>query len=395
MKLQSIRIKNENKFLKGIKIDFVPNTKRKDNMSQIEDGVFNYVSIFGRNASGKTSIINNIITYFSNIDQGALARKEQNMFLHNFNSENEFFLNNLSQTNIKDNVDDKITKIIKEQSSHNPSYKVVFKFSSGKSMTHSMKIQTIGEVQTSVEEIKINGLSYEIDNHNIMGGSSLFQYFMTKNINDNSELTKEEINEFSSYINNTLKNIYLSNARWSKEITSQLDEWTKNVEIEKQEALMYYAKKLDRNLIGIHKNTIDDTYYALVESGGETIRISIDSLSAGTRSSLVYFIRILNIGLSTHGGLMIQDEIEARVHDEITKDMLGVINHFNLKTQVLFTSHAPRIFDGWLRHDSANFIENNNNVLTLRNVADEYRERSDKLLSAIARDKGFMSPGGN
>ena len=394
MKLLSLKIQNEDKFLKGIKINFVANKKRKDNMSQIKDGIINYVSIFGRNASGKTSILNNIITYFANIDKETLKKRENNN--SNYDSlfhleQNIMNLISLTSNNDKPSVFD---KIIEEQLSFNPKYTAEFKLANGRKIKHVMKIKRTNSVQTSIEKLEIDGVFHTIQNQNLNGGSSLFHDFNSKSfLQENEGLSPSETAEFAGYVKNTLQNIYISNTNWADDIISVWKKWILDSEIEKKEAFMHYAKKLDKNFIGIFVDSTDNSYYAIIKVMAETKNVSLSKLSAGTRSTMLYFARLINIGKNKFGGLMIQDEIEARVHEEIAKDMLDAIEHFDLDVQILFTSHSPKTFDKWFRHDAVNFIQNRDNVIDLHNVADKYKERPDKLISTIFSSKDYLSPG--
>lgn len=397
MKLLSLQIKNKEKFIKGITINFKPNMKRKDNMSQISKGVFNYVGIFGKNASGKTSLLNNIITYFANIDNETLSKRETNQFLYNdilgINSQLSLLAEGVWDVKTKDT---KFDKLIDEQIMKNPTYTATFVLNNGKIIKHTIKIQQTNNTRTSSEELEVDGITYDIKNQNRSGGSSLFHDFNTKNIfGENTALDISERKEFSGYVKNTLENIYISNSSWAKEIENKWKQWSDNVEIEKKQAFLNYAKRLDANFVDILIDDTDNSFFVRIKFANGFKRIKIDRLSAGTRSSMVYFMRLLNIGMSTNGGLMIQDELEARVHDEIAKDLLDVINHFDLNAQIIFTSHMPKIFDNWFRQDAVYFIENNENIIDLHNIADRYGERPDKLISSVFKSHDYMSPGGN
>ena len=394
MKLLSLKIQNKDKFLKGIKINFTANNKRKDNMSQIKDGIINYVSIFGRNASGKTSIMNNVITYFANIDKETLKNREVNN--SSYSSPTQITQNWLDLAFSLPSAPAKSTfdKIIEEQMSFNPKYIAEFKLNSGKVIKHTMKIRKTSSIQTSFENLEIDGVFHGIKNQNMSGGSSLLHDFNLKSLYQNENgLTLDETTEFSGYVKNTLQNIYISDTNWSKNIASIWKEWIKNSEIEKKKTFLYYAQKLDKNFLGIFHDATDDSFFAKIRVMKDVKEISISKLSAGTRSTMLYFARLINIGSDKFGGLMIQDEIEARVHEEVVKDMVDAIEHYDLNTQILFTSHSPKTFDKWFRHDATNFIQNIDNVIDLHNVADKYKTRPDKLISTIFSSKDYLSPG--
>ena len=392
MKLISLKIQNKNKFLKGVEINFEPNNKRKDNPSQIIDGLLNSVGIFGKNASGKTTIINNIITYFSLIDKKALLNDGDNMYLDVTQNIN-MSLNYSSK--IKEQGKSKLHKIIDTQLKDNPHYTAVFKLKNGKKVKHSIRITMISDTTQAIESLEVDGEYMDITTDNPINGSKLMHNFISKRMLnlDDILLNATEVDEFVGYIRVSLENIYLTNIKWDKEIENKFKEWENNGEDDKSTILMHYIRLLDPNTKRFVRRGITEKLYIEINTVNGSKYIPIKYLSSGTRISIIYFIRILNIGVSPYGGLMIQDEIEGRVHDEIVKDMIGIIEQNDLNTQIIFTSHAPHIFDNWFRQDGIYFIQNIDNVIDLYNIADKYKERSDKLVSSIFKNQNYTSPG--
>ena len=80
MKVLSIKIKDSDRFKKGIEISFEANKKRIDNLEQVHEGILSWGFLLGRNASGKSSVYRAISLYF------LLFKKETKYWNNDFNS---------------------------------------------------------------------------------------------------------------------------------------------------------------------------------------------------------------------------------------------------------------------------------------------------------------------
>ena len=394
MKLINLYIQNKNKFLSGITLDFSPNIKRKDNEEDmIQDGLLTTLGIFGKNASGKTTILNNIISYFYLIDKNTLKKIESEAIEKPYREMSWQSIERiLGATIVEDTKMSKTDEMVNNELSYDPKFVANFKLSNGKEIAHEIIVKKIGEVFNINEKLKINNQIYEINPMNHEGRSSIFQNFMSKVINDASPLNEEETKEFTDYIINSISNLYISNSRWSVEINSKLKKWMKNNEIEKIDELSKYSKIIDPNLIRFKFKDAMDRFVAVIDFMGEKKEVNLDSLSSGTRSTILYYIRLINIGSSKAGGLIIHDEIEGRVHNEIAKRMIKGLKWYEFNAQLIFTSHSPQTFDLWFRQDAAYAIENNHNIIKLHNVANKFKQRHDKKISSIFNEEEWLNP---
>lgn len=395
MKLLSLEIQNSSKFRKKATISFEPNIKRTDNLEQIHDGVLSSVGIFGKNASGKTSIINNVISYFALLKGESLNNVQRSAFFDDTVtfSQSEQFLINVGNQISKQN---RMNEMIEEQHSFNPKYKGTFLIKN-KRVEHTIMVSTDLGMKNIKEMLIVDGIEYEIESSNLKPFSSLMMNLSIKSANPNERnaLEFDEIHELNQFVDNTIRNMYASESVWAQEIIETLFDWSKDQQKHNRiELLSIVARDIDNNLINFKYDHNINTYKAVVEFDGEEETIPISRLSAGTRSTLIYFIRLINIAFSKGGGLLIQDEINARVHDQIAKLMIRSIDDMEelWNAQLIFTSHTPHIFDLWKRQDSLYVIENKKNIIHVHNVANEFRERSDKKISSIIKELHFTSP---
>ena len=392
MKVLSIKIKDLDRFKEGIEISFEANKKRADNSEQVHEGILSWGFLLGRNASGKSSVYRAISLYF------LLFKKETKYPNSNFNSlsnprtgigyEDYLLMNSTFKASTsydeltgKNSKNAEIYRVLKDM----PEYEVTY-IENGEKIIHKVKI--LDNLVTFEEEI-IVGKEINTEYTNRINNwfkkpriNTIGDGFITSSFDDEDILKnyfhssrRQLIKSLKNFIYDTIESLHTPKAKWDETTHIFLKKLFTNKYGDKEkiyDLFIYLAQKADPCILSIDSFVGVPTFKMSFNKGEETTAIT--DLSTGTRNTLYFIARMINVAYSKNGALFIQDEVETHLHQELAGILIsnaGQIKNF----QGFATSNTPDIFD-FYRYDSIYLIH----------AKDDGVKKVERFLS---REKGF------
>ena len=376
--IKSITIENYKKFKESVKLDFWNHKAKKvgDDFI-INDSISSVVGILGKNASGKSTLIeailfyNNLINnaYLNQIVEKAYYSKIDHLYQKHYDkssSRDKFFkmIKNMEEMTknflakkipipeaIKSEVDYLIKRKYDERANDNDkpiSLTIQFYGETKKEITHKIKF-----FEKRILEIILIGKKEIYNKENpIYLFESQFNFKMNKK---------------------NIENIVIK--RISNHHNYESDEISLEIK---------YCIKKDQHLFQSFLKTVDDSIKDFVFDGkgkptsyitaDNDKRLELNSLSKGT----LFFIslyRYIYKALFEKKSLILIDEIENSLHFSLIKFIITVFKkrYNKMNSQLLFTTHNPHIFDRNFKSNSIYFIDKNNLV--------QNQERYDKNIA--------------
>jgi len=391
MKVLSIKIKDSDRFKEGIEISFEANKKRTDNSEQVHDGILSWAFLLGRNASGKSSVYRAISLYF------LLFKKEtkhvnndlNSLFPRGDNSEDYLLMNpafkpstSYDELTGKNSKNAKIYRVLKDM----PEYEVTY-IENGKKIIHKVKI--LDNLVTFEEEIIVVDKEINIEYTNRLNSyfkmtriNTIGNGFITSSFDDEVILKNyfqpsqsKLIKALKNFIYDTIGSLHTSKAKWDKTTQIFLKNLFTNKYGEKKkiyDIFINLVKKADPCILDIDNFEGLPTFKMSFNKEEETTAIT--DLSTGTRNTLYFIARMINVAYSKNGALFIQDEVETHLHQELARLLISIAGQIK-NFQGFATSNTPDIFD-FYRYDSIYLIY----------AKDDGVKKVERFLS---REKGF------
>ena len=376
--IKSITIENFKKFKETVKLDFSNHKGKKvgDDFI-INNSISSVVGILGKNASGKSTIIEAILFYASLID-------------------NSYFDKTIAKA-----YHSKITKLYDEKHYDKSLRKKILEISKDFEETiknsRSKKIPIIESMKNEVDYFFAKKYD-ECANDNDKPISLTIEYYdeSKKEITHKIKFFEKRILEIiligKKEIYNEENPIYLFESQFNFKMNEKniknivIKRISNNHNCESDEIsleIKYFIEK-DQHLFQSFLKTIDDSIKDFVFDGkgkptsyitkDNDKRLELNSLSKGT----LFFIslyRYIYKALFERKTLIIIDEIENSLHFSLIKFIITVFKkrYNKMNSQLLFTTHNPHIFDRDFKSNSIYFIDKNNLV--------QNQERYDKNIA--------------
>ena len=388
--IKSITIENYKKFKEAVKLDFWNHKAKKvgDDFI-INDSISSVIGILGKNASGKSTIIEAILFY--------------NNLINNFyfetivNDSYRFKLRKLhkkirSKPSLKNQISEIIKRIRKERNEYFQDKKIPVIESIEDEVDYFLKKKYNEYVGDNGKPISLIVAYYDESKKEITHKLKFYE----KEIQETIFIEKKEIYNDShpSYLFESQFHSKMSQKKIKNLEIENISDYSrsfKNYEISWD--IESYIKK-DSHLFSSFLQTIDESIKGFIfdRKGSPTSYISLDddkpleldSLSKGT----LFFIslyRYIYKALFDKKTLILIDEIENSLHFSLIKFIITIFKkrYNKMNSQLLFTTHNPHVFDRNFKSNSIYFIVKNNLV--------QNQERYDKNI-APGYLNGELSP---
>ena len=354
--IKKIEIENYKIFKEPISINFENHGSQKHQMRFVieEEKLSTVAGILGKNGSGKTTILDAIkhYAYFTSphFKSTFIEREFINSTFKNFDriSTPLKVVHEKIDSFMKKNNEEKSSEAIIDAALKNHKKRFnEFAFDSKKNIRISVEFKSNKNTITHNLFLMKNSIKEEffLNSPNKSIYENIFKIFDFQSQNnkilekyqmDKFTLTNLNDHEFSDYESNAIQNSHRKDFLEFLKIT---DETIKDV---------FYSKK------GYITSYID---------GRSNKKIDSKFLSQGTKKMIGWF-PLFNNSLKTKKALFLIDEIENSLHLSIIKFIITLFksNYNKKKSQLIFTTHNPLIFENDFKKNSI-FLINDNKVI--------------------------------
>jgi len=350
MILTKIKIKNY-KSIKNLELDLRSNNNgSKDEIllgtfKSVNNDKFivpGYISLFGRNAIGKTSILEAISFVFDSLN-GTLSNLAANQVLESYMgkklSQNLLSLPNNLPNN---NEIDEIRESIKKQKGE-----YFYKYMS---ILTAIRKNTYNHCAASLKEPIITELTFW-DEKSKKEVGILYKHEKDIATIDYLNMDEKDKNNFNGYMRNiiSVKRTYYSNFG---NFTFLYPDTDNDFIFALQNLVGRIGKERTVKLLQLADKTITDIIINTLPNGLIQIRqvivngsrqIDLFSLSSGTRQFIVLASTFILLKDSKVGGIILIDELEINLHLELIDALKLLMNNLFEKNNIMtiFTTHSP------------------------------------------------------
>ena len=173
---------------------------------------------------------------------------------------------------------------------------------------------------------------------------------------------KMMISDSSFYEDNSIRETYLPKA---------IDE--------NKEGLLNFLSAIDTGIKDISYETIDkrNVFYTYhIGKDGKQHSINLDNESSGTLKSMIVYIFALTV-VNTNG-LMVVDELSARLHPLLLKFIVDLFYDEKSKAQLIYTTHDTTLMDKkFFRRDQIWFVQKDDDGYSSLSALSDFKVRPD------------------
>ena len=349
-----------------------------------------YISLFGRNAIGKTSVLEAISFVFDSLN-GTLANLAANQVVKTYMGKKILTQNPLSHDNIPNNKEiDEIRESIRTREGE-----YFYKYMS---VLSEIRKNTYNHCAASLEEPIITELTFWDEKLNKEVGI-LYKHKKDIATIDYLNMDENDKNNFNNYIKNivSVKRTYYSNFgnftflyhNEDNIFITSLEALVQKIGKEKTIKLLQLA---DKSIIDIIINTLPNGYTQVMQiivSGSRSI--DVFSLSSGTRQFIILASTFILLKDSKVGGIVLIDELEINLHLELIDALKMLMNNLFEKNNIItiFTTQSPISVEDSTKFKQIYSLEKNGEEIKVVKLSKRFKNTQSVYKRYINGDLAF------
>ncbi len=361
---------------------------KKDRSNSSKEGIIKILSLMGKNASYKTSLlisIDKILNFVVNFKKNAMLFFENTI---NIDKAIEWYENNKGINPFEDNVS--INNVVKDFVKHKNKEKKPeqLKFEYSKDFYHENAFNKNIPIEIMINFYNKEKNEENIINVNLMVKKNKLIFFSTLN-NNQIDLFKDKIIDNFKHIFGSFETYNISGIRGSISrkgnifLKSALEYLYFEKFNQNKNKLVSILKILDPSIVSLKSkswniknkkkfiiNSITREYNDINED------ISINQLSTGTQIFITYLFYILKYDF------IIIDELEQSLHFKLVELLIDIARKNN--KQIIFSTHNTVVVHQLIRKYELYILDiNSKNLLEVKRGDKHFRERDNIILKSL------------